>query len=610
MLLTKTLTALASIVPLALAKTHTFNYTAAYVKANPDGMHEKEVIGFNGEWPLPAIHVNRGDRIELFLTNGLKDKNTSLHFHGLFMEGQNYMDGPQMVTQCPIPPGETFLYNFTVGDQVGSYWYHSHSGAQYGDGLRGPLIIHDDREPFDYDEEKVITISETYHGQYDKIAKEFLNRYNPTGAEPIPQNLLLNESQNVTINFEAGKTYLLRIINMGLFVSQYLYLEDHEFTIVEVDGVYVQPYTVDYLYMAVAQRYTVLVKAKSDPKKNYAFMQKFDNTMLDVIPPELKLEVTNYVVYDESLPLPKPFHFSSEETFNEFNLRPLEDIELFDEPDYRITLDVIMDNLGDGVNYAFFNNLTYVEPKVPTLLTVMSAGKDAVKQQIYGSNTHSYVLQPNDVVEIVVNNKDTGRHPFHLHGHVFQMVQKSPAFDDDNPISYDPENHDAFPKYPLLRDTAILEPNGYMVLRFKADNPGVWFFHCHVDWHLEQGLAITLIEDPLSIQKQVLPEGFTDICDAGGIRSKGNAAGNSVDFFDLTGERVQPKPLPEGFTLKGYIAFFISTVMGLYGIYSIIQYGLEDSIQDDKEVFRNLENILKKNNLLETPVAANENTRL
>jgi iron transport multicopper oxidase len=590
-----------------LAETHTFHYKAEWVKANPDGLKEKNVVGFNGQWPLPEIHVNKGDRVELYLENGLKNQNTSLHFHGLFMNGTNYMDGPEMVTQCPIPPGETYLYNFTVGNQVGSYWYHSHTGAQYGDGLRGPFIIHDDNEPFSYDEEKVITIAETYHGQYEEITREFKNRYNPTGAEPIPQNLLLNESQNTTIHFEAGKSYLLRFINIGLFVSQYIYIEDHEMTIVEVDGEYVEPLTVEYLYIAVAQRYAVIVKSKRNPEKNYALMQKFDNTMLDTIPQDLKLAAMSYVVYDDEKPLPLPYGLKSDELFNEFDLRPLQNIELFDEPDYRITLDVIMDNLGDGINYAFFNNITYVAPKVPTLLSVLDAGENALRSEIYGSNTHSYVLQPNEVVEIVVNNKDTGRHPFHLHGHTFQIVQKSPAFDDDAPTSYDPENPEPFPKYPLIRDTAILEPNGYLVLRFKTINPGVWFFHCHVDWHLEQGLALTLIEDPLSVQKQTPPADFYRICEKSGVPTKGNAAANADDWLDLTGENVQPSPLPKGFTPKGYIAFFISAFIGIYGLWSIVQYGLEDSVQDDKQVFDNLERILKENDMLQTPLLSGGN---
>ncbi|CCH41246.1 putative secreted protein [Wickerhamomyces ciferrii] len=598
---------------LVLAKTHTFNFTASYITANPDGVKDKKVISFNKQWPPPEIHINKGDRVELYLTNGLETKNTSLHFHGLFQNGSNFMDGPEWVTQCPIQPGDTYLYNFTV-DQVGSYWYHSHSGAQYGDGMRGAFIVHDDKEPFKYDEEKVITISEIYHDQYYDIFGEFLNRYNPTGAEPIPQNLLLNDTANSTIYFEPKKTYLLRFINVGLFVSQYLYIEDHELTIVEIDGVYVEPFKASHLYMTVGQRYAVLVTAKDHKDKNYAIVQGFDDTMLDVIPDDLRLNATSYLVYDDEKPLPKEYKIN-DLAFNDYDLTPLDKEELYDDYDYQITLDVVMDNLGDGVNYAFFNNITYTHPVTPTIITALTASKEHVTNpRIYGSNINAFVLQPNEIVEVVVNNHDDGRHPFHLHGHTFQVIQKSKSFDDE-PVPYDENDHEPFPKYPIRRDTVNLEPNGHIVLRFKTDNPGIWFFHCHVDWHLEQGLAAVFIEDPLSLQNQKPPQDFYDNCIASGIPIEGNAAGNK-DFFNMTGENLQSQPLPEGFTLKGYLAFAISTFAGLYGLWSIIQYGLEDSVQYDEKIFNNLEKILHENNLIQEAdqVAAdaevNEHTHL
>ena len=125
-------------------------------------------------------------------------------------------------------------------------------------------------------------------------------------------------------------------------------------------------------------------------------------------------------------------------------------------------------------------------------------------QKFMGQILIHFVLQHNEVVEIVLNNMDDGKHPFHLHGHIFQVISRSEAGEDaEDPIVYDPENpdHTNFPDFPMIRDTVMVNPNGFIVLRFKANNPGVWFFHCHVDWHLEQGLAITLVEAPFEIQK-------------------------------------------------------------------------------------------------------------
>ncbi|KAJ3004441.1 UNVERIFIED_CONTAM: ferroxidase fet3, partial [Siphonaria sp. JEL0065] len=76
------------------------------------------------------------------------------------------MDGAGMVTQCLIPgDGGSMVYNFTVGDQVGTYWWHAHYASQYADGLRGPFIIQDPDDPYKslYDEELIITLGDNFH---------------------------------------------------------------------------------------------------------------------------------------------------------------------------------------------------------------------------------------------------------------------------------------------------------------------------------------------------------------------------------------------------------------------------------------------------------------
>lgn len=595
---------------LVSAKTHVFNFTTGWISANPDGMHEKMMIGFNGHWPPPDIHVNKGDRVLIYLTNGFDNLPTSIHFHGLFHNTSygnlNQMDGPQMVTQCPIQPGDTYLYNFTVPNQVGTYWYHSHSGSQYADGMRGAFIIHDDNAPFDFDEEMTILVSDLYHKPYYQVTSEFLSRYNPTGSEPIPQSILFNNTVNATVNLETGKTYLLRIINGGTFLSQYLYLEDHEMTIVEVDGVYVKPIVTDVIYLAAAQRLGVLIKSKDTDDKTYAFMQKIDETMLDFIPEDLQLNRTNQIVYNKNNPPATEYYINNlEKSLNDFEWQTYDEIELYDDYDYQVTLNVKMENLGDGVKYAFFNNITYVPPKVPTLVTALTSGNLAIDPRIYGDNINAFVLEYGEIVEIVVNNYDSNRHPFHFHGHNFQIVQKSPAFtvqDDDEAASGPvPYNKSAplmpFPSTPLIRDTVVLESNGHIVLRFKADNPGVWIFHCHVDWHLEQGLAAVFIEAPLVLQeREQLSQNYNQTCAAGDISVIGNAAGHFNDWYNMNGLPRQPAPLPNGFIAKGYIAFVISTLIGIWGLYTIIKYGLTDKIQDDKEIYEKLKLLLDNNN--------------
>jgi len=99
---------------LAAAATVTYDFNITWVTANPDGMADRPVIGINGQWPIPTIRVDVGDQLVVNVLNSLGNQSTSLHFHGLYMRGATFMDGPVAVTQCPILPGERFTYNFTV----------------------------------------------------------------------------------------------------------------------------------------------------------------------------------------------------------------------------------------------------------------------------------------------------------------------------------------------------------------------------------------------------------------------------------------------------------------------------------------------------------------
>jgi iron transport multicopper oxidase len=577
------------------AKTVTYDFNIGWVNANPDGLAERQVVGINGQWPLPVIEVDKGDQLVVNMHNGLPANNASIHFHGMFQNGTNEMDGPVWVTQCPVGPGGNFTYNFTV-NQNGTYWYHSHVDGQYPDGYRGAFIVHDKDAYFNdmYDEEFSITLSDWYHETTESIDPSFLSLYNPTGAEPIPDSFLFNDTLNTKIAVKPNTTYMLRIMNIGAFVGQFFYIEDHNFTIIEVDGVYTEPAEAESLYIAVAQRYSILVTTKDTTEKNYGIVTIADADLLDFIPSNLALNQTNWLEYNASAEFAQaniPYAESSDITpFDDFTLVPADHMDLLPDPDYEIEVTVSMNNLLNGANYAFFNNITYTHPKVPTLYTVMSSGDLATNDAIYGEFTHTFVLQHNEVIQLVLNNNDGGSHPFHLHGHTFQVINRSPAYDDDNPTSWDRNNHTAFPATPMRRDTVVAQPNGNFVLRFVADNPGVWFFHCHIEWHLHQGLALTLVEAPLQIQQNIdVPQSHYDTCTEAGLPYQGNAAANTQDFLDLNGENVQEPFLPAGFTARGIVALVFSCISAFLGMGAITWYGLSDLSLSETKLIQSIE---------------------
>ena len=108
------LLALAFILAAASAATVNYDFHIGWVNANPDGAYDRPAIGINGGWPLPQIRASVGDRVIINAHNELGNRTISLHFHGLFMNGSNQMDGPVGVTQCGIPPGGSMTYDFNV----------------------------------------------------------------------------------------------------------------------------------------------------------------------------------------------------------------------------------------------------------------------------------------------------------------------------------------------------------------------------------------------------------------------------------------------------------------------------------------------------------------
>ena len=98
-----------------------------------------------------------------------------------------------------------------------------------------------------------------------------------------------------------------------------------------------------------------------------------------------------------------------------------------------------------------------------------------------------YPLAPNRVLAVA--------HPIHLHGHDFALLAQSET-------PYQPEEAAKLIKRdnPPRRDVALLPRDGYLIIAFKADNPGAWLLHCHIAWHASSGLALQILENKEKIK--------------------------------------------------------------------------------------------------------------
>ncbi|PMD53154.1 multicopper oxidase [Hyaloscypha bicolor E] len=511
-----------------------FTWSVGWVRAAPDGF-ARPFVGINGQWPNPTISVNRGDTVVLTVTNNLGNESTAIHFHGLRQINTTYADGPSMVTQCPIQPGGTFVYQFIV-DQPGTYWYHAHIGGQYIDGFRGPLIVKDVNAPYRVDTEYVMTISDLYHSEAPPLINYYQslgNANDNNGAEPVPNSLLINEAQNVQFPMVAGKKYLFRIINVGAFTPVYLQFDQHSMTIVEIDGVYTSQCTQDQLFITPAQRYSVIIQAKATGTQNFAIKASMSVGMFfpPLIPATFNTEVSAFLVYNSANGLPPPLTITPE-PFDDSIFTPLDATPEFGPVTLPLSWAVDFTNNANGQRRGTINAVDYVAPKVPTLYTAMNAPAANVNDPtIYGTHTTPTVVPYNAVVEIFLENHDTNPHPFHLHGHNMQLVGRSGG---GSMFPYNPPAGAA----PMRRDTIQVPAGGSVTLRWVANNPGIQLFHCHLEWHVEAGLTATFIEAPTQLQalKLYIPVSHRTVCANQSIAMKGNAAGNTADYTNMNGQ--------------------------------------------------------------------------
>ncbi len=198
------------------------------------------------------------------------------------------------------------------------------------------------------------------------LTNYFLNNtLNLEGSEPLPYSALINDAQNVKLPVLPGKTYFLRIINFSAFSQMYLHFDQHKMTIIEIDGIYIHPREVSVLYLAVGQRYGVLLKTKTCTNKNYAVQGRLDETMFDsfgdpkTYPAVIIPTVAAYLIYDDQNPLPPPLNCSlsslAADIIDDFSLIPYDNEPLLRNPAKKFVLDLEV-FVQDGQNRSGFRD--------------------------------------------------------------------------------------------------------------------------------------------------------------------------------------------------------------------------------------------------------------
>ncbi|CAL1368683.1 unnamed protein product [Linum trigynum] len=499
-------------------------------------------ITVNGLFPGPTLEVRNGDTLVIKAINRAQ-YNISLHWHGVRQLRNPWADGPEYVTQCPIQPGATYTYRYTIQNQEGTLWWHAHSRWLRAT-VYGALIIRPKMgSPYPFPTPKrefPIILGEWWDRNPQDVRKLALY----TGAAPNSSDAytingqpgdLYRCSNKETMKFQvnSGETILLRVINAAMNQELFFAVANHKLIVVEADASYTKPFTTSVIMVGPGQTTNVLLTADQTPGRYYmaarayqtAQNAAFDNTTTTAI---LEYKNGKQKSFLSAPVLPQLPAFNDTNTARAFisqvkGLKSKGKVPTKIDKSLFFTVGLGLINCTNpnsprcqgpnGTRFtASINNISFVFPRRNSLMQAYLQGQQGVfttdfpssplVKFDYTGNVSRGLWQPvhgtklvklkyGANVQIVLQDTSivtTEEHPMHIHGYNFYVVGMGTG--NFNPAK-DPANFNLID--PPHRNTIGTPPGGWVAVRFVADNPGIWLLHCHIDSHLTWGLATALL---------------------------------------------------------------------------------------------------------------------
>ncbi|PKI75397.1 hypothetical protein CRG98_004186 [Punica granatum] len=400
----------------------------------------KSMLVVNGMFPGPTIRVRRGDTVFVNAIN----KGTfgvTLHWHGVLQPRNPWSDGPEYITQCAIKPGS---------------WFKGDVRA---------MVEEDLVEGVDLPTSDAYTIN----GQ-------------PGDFYPC------SNGSTYRWHVDYGKTYLLKIVNAAMNAELFLGIAGHNLTIVGMDGSYVKPFVTRYIMISPGRTIDALLTANQTLGQYYIIARQFISA---VITYELYdfTNVSAILQYNGDYTPPEKPEFVT--LPNYYNINAAMDFtgRIRSLADEAHPIDVPM-NITTKINISGVYTTDFPdEPPYFFDFTGILPGYDMVDAD---TGTRVKVLNYGEEVEIVFQGTNvfnsSVQHPMHLHGYDFYVVGAGRGnYDFDN----DPKTYNLVD--PPHLNTMSSPKSGWVAIRFRANNPGTWLLHCHLDRHFSWGMNTVLI---------------------------------------------------------------------------------------------------------------------
>lgn len=418
----------------------------------PPPFPQTAVWAYNEAVPGPEIRIGQGDRLRVTVGNDLREA-TTVHWHGVRVP--NAMDGVPDLTQKPIAPGGSFIYEFDVPD-AGTYWYHPHlrSFEQVGRGLYGPLII-EEREPIRVDRDLTWVLDDWRLLKDASISDDFGNMMDTGMAGRIGNTVTVNGRAMETFAVQTGERIRLRLINAANARIFGLNFEGHGPQVIALDGQPVEPHVPagGRVVLGPAMRADLVIDMTGAPG---ARLQVTDTFYRD-----LEYRLLDLVYADTPLrahPLDTPIRLPD-------NPLPEPDLTVAERHEVRFGGGMMSGMMGGGMGNGMMGGM-------------MQGMRHGGVWTINGVSASGHVMNPMLTLALgrpyvlVLHNDTAWHHPIHLHGHSFRVLSRN-----GTPT-----------QYREWQDTVLMAPREQAEIAFVADNPGDWMFHCHILEHQAAGM--------------------------------------------------------------------------------------------------------------------------
>ncbi|KAL0907979.1 hypothetical protein M5K25_022438 [Dendrobium thyrsiflorum] len=493
---------------------------------------DQPVITINGMFPGPLINSTTNDEIYVNIFNNL-DEPFLMTWNGIEQRLNSWQDGVSG-TNCPILPGKNWTYAFKVKDQIGSFFYFPSINFHKAAGGFGPIRVNNRQVihvPFDKPEGEFDLLIGDWSSSPFQLTRTLITVIG--GIGPATHEYMLingkgpyNNSwggQHESIEVEQGKTYRLRISNVGTELSFNLRIQNHQMILVETEGSYTQKITFDSLDVHVGQSYSVLVTA-NQPISDYFIVAASTGTGQDIT--GVAVLKYKYSTTQPSGPLPvgpppsdKDFSVSQAKSIR-WNMtagaaRPNP------QGTFNVTKVILSQTFIlhssyariDRRNHFTVNNVYYLTPSTPLKLADFLANGTGVYQldKFPVNSNNAEVIQGTFVAsgihkgwaEIVFFNELDEMNSWHLDGFGFYVV----GFGNGEWSSAARETYNLFD--PVVRSTIQVYPGGWSAVYVYLDNPGMWNLRSQIlkNWYLGQELYVRVYDADPNPAKELPPPG-------------------------------------------------------------------------------------------------------